>query len=146
MLLRKLKNREISTKIAGLLPLTVNNSTIFGNLILAEPGVSLNSEDSLLLCSIMGAVIPSLNDSQVLRGACVFSSKLLTTEKNNPVYLKEFCRNLSNIRHLIDIVDMVDDETSIEIIRLLKVLVIIQVITFVKKLAIVKTFMFSATK
>ncbi|XP_044267600.1 uncharacterized protein LOC123013243 [Tribolium madens] len=125
-LLRKLENNEVRRNVALILPFTVDKPTIFSNLILAEPGVPLNSTDSTLLCAIMGAVMPTLNDSQVLKGACVFSSKLLASGKDKPDSVQAFCKNATNIRHLVNITDKVDEETSIEIIRLLKVIILVQ--------------------
>jgi hypothetical protein len=127
MLLRKMANNDVSRDVALVLPLTVDKPTIFRNLIIAEPGIPLDSSDCVLICSVMGAVIPTLNDSEVLKGACTFSSKLLASSKDDPCAIKEFCRNTENLRYLIDTIDKVDDSTAVEIIRLLKVIILIQV-------------------
>ncbi|KYB27202.1 hypothetical protein TcasGA2_TC033136 [Tribolium castaneum] len=126
LLLHKLQNDEVRELAACLLPLTQDKPAIFRNLIIAEPGIPLDSSDSILLCSIMGAVMPTLNDSRVLKGACVFSSKLLASCKDNPESVKAFCKNVANIRHLVRIIDKLNDETSIEVISLLKVIILVQ--------------------
>ena len=44
--------------------------------------------------------------------------------------IRGFCRNVTNIRQIIDKTNHVDDETGVEIIKLLKAIVVVQVNRF----------------
>lgn len=138
LILRRIANYSISIKITPFLLQTLNFPTVFRNLLFSNPGVPTDFRESMLICSFMGAVLPTLHDVDTLKGACVFTTKILSSLKDRPESVKEFCKNISNIRSLIRINENVDDETSIEIIRLLKIVLRIQVSRMVVNSAIKK--------
>lgn len=123
----RIQDKELSAKVACIIPTALNDKRMLGRLILSNPGVPANPEVALKICEFMSLVLCLIEDAEVLKAACVYSKYLVTTLKNEGNVAVLFCRNMKNIQFLTLKVKYVDEEIAIEILRLLKVLMLVQV-------------------
>lgn len=123
----RIQDKQLSEKVACIIPTALSNKRLLGKLILSNPGIPGDPKMAVKICEFMSLILCLIDDNEVLKAACVYSKYLVTILKNEGNIVGLFCGNMKNIQFLIVKVKYVDEETAVEILRLLKVLILVQV-------------------
>lgn len=121
------EDKTLSHSVTKALFQHVPNIPIFCNLILSNPATPERPNESMIMCSIMGAILPFLRDAEVFKAACMYSCKLLGLMRNKPEAVLEFCRNIANVRIILKAAVDNDNDLGLTAVKLLKVLLVVQV-------------------
>lgn len=124
----KIKSTTLPKKITVTLMQNLSYMDLFSNLLLSKPALPTEENQILTLCTVLGANLPYVQDKDAFVTLCSLSRRLLSSVKNEPRAMLQFCLGDGrNIKVIVGAAVSSDDVVGYNALNLLEKLMHLQV-------------------